>query len=223
MSISKILLFTLIALASTKNVVLIGDSRAVGIGVYLFGFQYSHIAPSYGTGSNIIGTSAKSYGGHSCKVVAETGASFATFVNTAKSVNKGVTTVLSGSASGTIVLLWLGVNNLNADSTGSYYKSLANKYKKLKFYVIPVTGVTSKSGISNASIKSFNSKLNSMVKSSGLSNLKYKNILQNNDPTKVAVNGKVVLTVDASTTDAYGLHYKTSGYKAIFNAMVSGL
>jgi hypothetical protein len=223
MKISKILVFILIGLVSTKNVVLIGDSRAVGIGVYLFGFQYSTVTKSYGNGSNIIGTSAKSYGGHSCKVVAETGASFSTFVNTAKSVNKGVTTVLSGSSSGTIVLLWLGVNNLNADSTASYYKSLANKYKKLKFYVIPVTGVTSKSGISNATIKSFNSKMNSLVKSSGLSNLKYKNILQNNDPTKIVANGKVVLTVDASTTDAYGLHYKTNGYKAIFNAMVSGL
>jgi hypothetical protein len=223
MRISKILLFTLITLVSTKNVVLIGDSRAVGIGVYLFGFLYSHVTPSYGTGSNIIGTSARNYGGYSCKIVAETGASFATFVNTAESVNRGVTTVLKDSASGTAVLLWLGVNNLNADSTGSYYKSLANKYKKLKFYVIPVTGVTSKSGISNASIKSFNSKLNSIVKASGLSNLKYKNILQNNDPTKIVVGGKVALTVDASTTDAYGLHYKTNGYKAIFNAMVSGL
>ena len=65
--------------------------------------------------------------------------------------------------------------------------------------------------------------MNSIVKASGLSNLKYKNILQNNDPTKIVVGGKVALTVDASTTDAYGLHYKTNGYKAIFNAMVSGL
>ena len=223
MSISKILLFTLIALVSTKNIVLIGDSRTVGIGVYLFGFGYTYAAPSYGTGSNIIGTTAKSYGGHSCRVVAETGASFSTFVNTAKNVNKGVKKVLTGSSSGTIVFLWLGVNNLNAEATGNYYKSLANTYKSLKFYVIPVTGVTSKSGISNASIKSFNSKLRNLVKSSGLKNLKYKDILQGNDPTKVVVNGQVVLNIDASTTDIFGLHYKVSGYKAIFNAMVSGI
>ena len=223
MSISKILVFTLIALVSTKNIVLIGDSRAVGIGAYLFGFGYTTVTKSYGNGSNIIGSTAKNYNGYSCKVVAETGASFSTFVNTAKAVNQGVSKILSGSASGTAVLLWLGVNNLNAEATGSYYKSLANKYKKLKFYVIPVTGVTSKSGISNATIKSFNSKLKSIVKSSGLSNLKYKNILQNNDPTKIVVGGSVALTVDASTTDAYGVHYKTNGYKAIFNAMVSGI
>jgi len=223
MSISKILVFTLITLISTKNIVLIGDSRSVGIAAYLFGFGYTTVTKSYGNGSNIIGTTAKNYNGYSCKVVAETGASFSTFANSAKAVNKGVTKILGNSSSGTAVLLWLGVNNLNADATGSYYKSLANKYKKLKFYVIPVTGCTSKSGISNTQIKNFNSRLNSIVKNSGLSNLKYKNILLNNDPAKVAVKGQVVLTIDSSTTDVFGLHYKTNGYKAIFNAMVSGL
>jgi len=223
MSISKILVFTLITLISTKNIVLIGDSRSVGIAAYLFGFGYTTATKSYGNGSNIIGTTAKNYNGYSCKVVAETGASFATFANAAKAVNKGVTKILGNSSSGTAVLLWLGVNNLNAEATGSYYKRLANQYKKLKFYVIPVTGCTPKSGISNTQIKNFNSRLNSIVKNSGLSNLKYKNILLNNDPAKVAVKGKVVLTIDSSTTDVYGLHYKTSGYKAIFNAMVYGL
>lgn len=223
MGISKILLFVFISLVSSKDIVMIGDSRTVGIGVYLFGFDYTYAAPSYGTGSYIVSNAARSYNGHSCKVVAETGASYSTFTNTAKAVSSGVTKVLNAAKSGTIVLLWLGVNNLNAAGTFSYYQSLAKKYQNLKFYVVPVTGVTSKSGVSNDAIKTFNTNLRSKTKSSGLSNLKYKDILQNDNPIKVVNGGTVVLTIDASTTDTWGLHYYVSGYKAIFNAMVSGL
>ena len=223
MSISKILLFTLIALVSTKNIVLIGDSRTVGIGAHVLGFDYTYKPPKGGRGANIISSTPKIYNGHSVKVVAQSGSHFGTFVNTANAVSIGATKVLGSSPSGTIVFLWLGVNNLNPESTAAYYKSLANKFKKLKFYAISVTGVSSESNRSNSKIKAFNLRMNSIVKSSGLPNLKYKSILLNEDPTKVAIKDKVVLTIDISTTDAKGLHYKTDGSKAILNAMLSGI
>jgi hypothetical protein len=207
---SKLLIFVLIALVSSKNIILIGDSRTVGIAVYLFGFDYTYATPYYGTGSYIVSTSARSYGGHSAQVACETGASYATFTNSAKAVSTGAHKLLSSAASGTIVLLWLGVNNLDSTSTFSYYQSLAKKYQKLKFYVIPVTGVSSKSNISNATIKTFNANMNSKIKSAGLANLKYKTILIGEDPTKVGYGGTVHLTIDTSTTDTYGLHYKTN-------------
>ena len=220
---SKLLIFVLIALVSSKNIIMIGDSRMVGIAVYLFGFDYTYAAPYYGTGSYIVTTSAKSYGGHSAKFACETGASYTTFTNSAKAVSTGAHKLLSSAASGTVVLLWLGVNNLDSASTFNYYQSLAKKYKNLKFYVIPVTGVSSKSNISNATIKTFNTNMNTKVKNAGLANLKYKTILIGEDPTKVGYGGTVYLTIDTSTTDTYGLHYNTNGYKAIYNSMVNGI
>ncbi len=208
---------------STKNIAIIGDSRIVDIGVNLFGFSLNNISPSYGRGTNIISTNFKTYGHYNCKIIAENGASYSTFENRAERVHKGVIKVLSKSTSGTNVFLCLGVNNLDSKSTFNYYKSLAIKYKKLKFFVISVTGVASKSKISNDKIKKFNSKMKSLIKKTRLSNLKFKSILLNNDPTKVAINNNVVLTIDDSTTDIWGLHYKKRGYKAIFKSMVYDL
>ena len=223
MSISKIFLFALIILASTKNIVLLGDSRSVGIGVHVLGFSLNNKATSDVGRKIIISSGAKIFNGHSIKVVAQSGSHFATFVNTANTISIGATKVLNSSPSGTIVLLWLGVNRLDAGATASYYKSLANKFKKLKFYAISVTGVSSQSNRSNVKIKSFNAKMNSLLKNSGLPNLKYKSILLNDDPTKVAIKNTVALNIDKSTTDAKGLHYKTDGSKAILNAMLSGI
>ena len=223
MSISKILLFALVALVSTKNIVLIGDSRTVGIGTHVLGFSLTGKATPEGGRPNIISSAAKIYNGHAVKVVAQSGSHFATFVNNANAVSAGAIKVLGSSSSGTIVFLWLGVNRLDADATAGYYKSLANKFKKLKFYAISVTGVSSQSNRSNDKIKSFNTKMRSLLKNSGLPNLKYKSILLNDDPTKVAIKDKVVLNIDTSTTDAKGLHYKTEGSKAILNAMLSGI
>jgi hypothetical protein len=224
MGISKILLLTLIAFVSTKNFVFIGDSRTVGIAVYLFNYGYYETTQYYGTGTNVVGTNAVTYQGHSVKAVCETGASYIQFVNTQKAVYKGMHKALSESASGTQVILWLGVNGLDATGTFNLYKNLANKYRSLRFNAISITGVVpSKAGISNDRIKSFNDKLKSMINNARLSNLKYKSILLNDDPTRIVNNGYMVLNVNAATTDAYGLHYKTEGYRAIFNAMINGL
>ncbi len=224
MGITKFLFLALIAFASAKNLVFIGDSRTVGIAVYLFKFDFYEVTNYYGTGTNVVGLNAVTYQGHSVKAIAETGASYSQFTNPNKAVYRGIHTALSNSASGTIVLLWLGVNGLNDNATFQFYKNLASKYTKLKFYAISITGVVeSKSGMSNNSIKNFNSALRQKINSAGLSNLKYKSILLNDDPTKVAMNGAVTLTINSSTTDTYGLHYYTNGYSAIVNAMLSGL
>ena len=224
MKMVHLLLLVLIASSSAKNLVFIGDSRTVGIAVYLFKYDYYEVTKYYGNGSNVVGTTARTYQGHSVKAIAETGASYSQFTNANKAVYKGIHTALSASASGTIVLLWLGVNGLNDNGTFQFYKNLASKYKKLTFYAISITGVVeSKSGMSNSSIKRFNSALKQKINSAGLSNLKYKSILLNDDPTRVAMNGEVVLTINTSTTDTYGLHYKTDGYRAIVNAMLSGI
>lgn len=223
MAFKKLLALALFSIASCANIILIGDSRFCGMAYYVMGFDYTYHNEVYGTGSNIRSTSARKYNGHSIQVTAEVGASASTFLNTAKDINKSMTKQLSSAAAGTKVLLWLGVNGLDGPTTLKLYKQLASTYKNLNFYAISVTGVGSKSGITNAQIKTLNSGIQSGC--TGLSNLKYKSILQNNDPTKIynSSTGTVTLVINDSTTDSLGLHYLTSGYKAIFDAMIAGI
>ena len=226
MNFSKLLFFSLLLMVSSKDLVLIGDSRFCGIASGLMKIPYTYHNKVYGTGSYIVSKSAKSYQGFSVKVIAEVGASYGTFKNANKDVTKGVSSILGSSKAGTIVLLWLGVNNLNSDETFKYYHSLASQYKKLKFYAVSVTGVVeSKAKISNATIKKFNGNLKNKIISSNLSNLKYKSILKKDDPTQIynTSTKKVVLNVNSGTMDGLGLHYHNAGSKAIFNAMIAGL
>ena len=100
----------------------------------------------------MITPNAKNYGGHSIKVIAEVGASYSTFTDSKKDVCNGVHTILKAASKGTVVLMWLGVNNLDSGNTYKYYLDLAKQYKSLTFYAVSVTGVSSKSNISNDTI-----------------------------------------------------------------------
>ena len=226
MSLTKLILFVLLALVSSKNVVIIGDSRACGFAYYTLGIPYTYHTSSYGTGSYIVSEKWVNYGGHSIKVIAEVGASYATFTNQSKSVYKGVQNILRSSAEGTVVLMWLGVNNLDSANTFNYYKSLAQQYKRLKFYAISVSGVSSKcTNVSNNTIKTFNSNLKSKVDSANLGNLKYKSILNDNNPLQIynSSSGKITFYVTESTTDSYGIHYNGNGNRECLLAMLAGI
>ena len=226
MSLSKLLIFVLLSLVSSKNVVIIGDSRACGFAYYVLSIPYTYHNEVYGTGSYIISDKAVVSGGHSIKVIAEVGASSSTFSNQSKDVYKGVHNILSSSEEGTVVLMWLGVNNLDSASTFSYYKSLAQQYKGLKFYAVSITGVSSKcTNISNNTIKTFNANLKTSVNGSGLTNLKYKSILNEDNPLQIynTSSGKVTFYVTESTTDAYGLHYTGDGNKECLAAILAGI
>ena len=226
MSITRLILFVLLALVSSKNVVIIGDSRACGFAYYTLGIQYTYHNSAYGTGSYIISDKWVNYGGHSIKVIAEVGASYATFTNKNKEVYKGVNKILGSSSDGTVVLMWLGVNNLDSASTFNYYKSLAQQYKGLTFYAVSVSGVSSKCDeISNDTIRKFNNNLRTKVNGAGLKNLKYKSILNNDDPCQIynSSSGKVTFKVLDSTTDYYGVHYTGNGDREVLLAMLAGI
>lgn len=226
MSLSKLLIFILLSLVSSKNVVIIGDSRACGFAYYTLGIPYTYHNSVYGTGSYIISDKWVNYGGHSIKVIAEVGASYATFTNKNKEVYKGVNKILGSSSDGTVVLMWLGVNNLDSASTFNYYKSLAQQYKGLKFYAVSVSGVSSKcTSVSNNTIKTFNSNLKSKVNSAGLGNLKYKSILNSDNPLQIynSSSGKVTFYITESTTDSYGLHYTGNGNRECLLAIIAGI
>ena len=165
MSFKILLISLLIIIVSSKQIILLGDSRFCGIAYNLMGFKYTKVTKSYGTGSNIISSSSKNYAGYNIKVIAEVGASYNSFSKS--DLSNGVKKILGNAKSGAIVLLWLGVNNLNSGSTFDYYKKLALQYKNLKFYAISVTGVVQSivKSISNDTIRKFNSNLKNKIQS----------------------------------------------------------
>ena len=221
MSFKILLISLLIIIVSSKQIILLGDSHFCGIAYNLMGFKYTKITKSYGTGSNIISSSSKNYAGHNIKVIAEVGASYNSFSKS--DLSNGVKKILGNAKSGAIVLLWLGVNNLNSGSTFDYYKKLALQYKNLKFYAISVTGVVQSivKSISNDTIRKFNSNLKNKIHSSKISNLKYKSILNKGNPVEIVSNGKITKINSSNSRD--GLHYSSVLYKAIFYAMISRL
>lgn len=215
---NKFLFLALLALVATKHVVLIGDSRFVGMANLLMGFQYTTITPSGGTGTNICSTSAKSYGGHSIQVTAQVGASSYTF-KSGTEIYSSVHRQLKNSPAGTVVLLWLGINDPNASqSTFDFYKTLATTYSSLHFKAVSITGVNEqKTWIRNSSAKTFNKQLASKISAAGISNLKYVSILNGDNVNSIIAGGKKISIVDYMTGD--GLHYTKTGYTHLWSAM----
>jgi hypothetical protein len=92
----------------------------------------------------------------------------------------------------------------------------------LTFYAISITGVNeSKTWIKNSSARNFNTQLSEKINNGRISNLKYKSILNGNDPNTILVDGKPISIVNYMTAD--GLHYKTEGYKYLWKAMANKL
>ena len=215
---NKFILLTLIALVASKNVILIGDSRYVVIAVSVMNFPYSTITQYYGTGTNVRSTSPRTYGGHSIQVTAQVGASSYTF-SQGSDIYKSVHSQLGSAASGTTVLLWLGINDYNAiENTFSFYSGLAKQYKTLNFYAIPITGVNENvTWLRNSGAQNFNIKLADKIKNARISNLQFKSILNGNDVNTIIVDGKSVAIVNYMTGD--GLHYTKDGYIQLWKAM----
>ena len=216
---NKLILLALISVVFSRNVILIGDSRYVGMAVYLMNFPYSTIAPSYGTGTNIRSTSPRTYSGDSFQVTAQVGAAAAQFTSS-RDLYNSVNEQLKRAAKGTNVLIWLGINNVYSDdATYKYAVGLAQKHSTLNFHVISITGINEKKvfSIKNSQVQSFNAKLQSKINSSRLPNLKYKSILSGNDVNTIVVNGQRIPIVNYMTGD--GLHYSKDGYIQLWSAM----
>ena len=215
---NKFLFLILIALVASKNYILVGDSRYVGMAVLLMGFDYSTVTPSWGTGTNVCSASARSYGGHSIQVTAQVSASSYTYKQGTQIYNS-VHNQLRKAAAGTSVLLWLGINDPSAvQSTYDFYAGLAKSYPSLNFYAISVTGVDPNrvTYISNSKVQNFNSQLASKISNGRYKNLQYRSILSGNNVNKIMVDGSAV-DITGYMTD--GLHYKKSGYSLLWKAM----
>ena len=220
-----IVLLVLLSLLSTKNVVIIGDSRMVDFAHRTLGIPYTGYAKN-GLSSYIIGYNAGSFGGHKIKVIAQTGAGFPHFKDPEEKVTEAVHTILKSSESGTVVLMCLGVNHLVAEGTFQYYKSLAEHYRKLKFYATPVVGISkgferTHTYITNKMIKQFNSDLKNKVRALGLKNFGYKDFLYNKDPTLIYNSDKGYITLNVETDAHDGLHFHKKEGEKLVSAMLT--
>ena len=215
---NKFLLIALISLTVSKNVILIGDSRYVGMAVLLMGFDYSTITKYYGTGTNVRSKTPRQINGNNIHVTAQVSASSYTY-KPGSEIYISAHNQLKTAAPGTTVLLWLGINDLDAiDSTFNFYKNFATTYKTLNFYAVPVTGINErKISIKNSKVQSFNSQLKDKINKANLSNLKYKSILSGNDVNTIMADGKPVAIDSYLTAD--GLHYGKAGYEQLWKAM----
>lgn len=209
---NKILFLTLLSfiLSSTSNnLILIGDSRYVGMAQYLFNVN---------SNSPIKTTKPVSYAGYKIHVTAQVSAKYSDY-NVGTALYNSVINQLSNAQKGTNVLLWLGINSLWApDQTHNFYKTLANSYKSLNFFAVSITGVNESkwTTVKNADVKTFNTKLKNKVVGNPISNLKFLDILYNNNPTQILYSGKAVNINDYSKD---GLHYNKDGYFKLFHSM----
>lgn len=205
---NKFILLTLLAVVASRNIVLVGDSRFVGMACYVMGFSYY---------STITSGSSRSYNGDNFHVTAKEGASATAFRSGSNLYNSIVNQIKSFSSPK--VVFWLGINDLSSvESTIQLYSSLARAHPSASFYAISVLGVNESKvpQIRNSNVHSFNNKISSKISGLGLSNLKYRSIVNGNDVTTIIVGGKKVSVLGYSSD---GLHYSASGYREIWSAM----
>jgi len=128
---------------------------------------------------------------------------------------------LKKATAGTNVILNLGVENLNYyNDIFVFYGKLADKYRKLNFYIVSLIGLNDGHPKTNNVVKDFNKRVEKRIKIVGFKNLHYKDILNNNDPSQIIVNNELIHIFDYST-DSVG--FFRNGYIRIFKAMVEGL
>ena len=216
----KILISFLICFAASKHLIMIGDGRIqemaqvlmnVGLKEYKYGaFKYKYLVTE----------SPISYEGYDLDIIAVN-------KNTIKHLFDGgqpyisVHDKLKKATPGTSVILNLGIQNLDYyNDIFVFYGKLADKYRKLNFYVVSLIGLNDGDPKTNTVVKDFNKRVEKRIKIVGFKNLHYKDILNNNDPSQIIVNNELIHIFDYST-DSVG--FFRNGYIRIFKAMVEGL
>jgi hypothetical protein len=215
----NILISFLICFVTSKNLIIIGDSRIQEMAQVLLNIQ--HKESYYFNYEYVVTKDPVSYEGYYIDVVAVTKHTLRFLFEKYEPYNS-VHDKLKNAKEGTSVLLSIGFENLNDyNNIFVFYGKLADKYPKLNFYIISQIGVPGNdSQDTNTKIRKFNEKVKERIAIVGFKNMYYKNILYDNDPTKIDNNGFVINILDYST-DSEG--FFKNGYNIIFKAMVEGL
>ena len=218
----NILCFILIGFIVAKNLILVGDKRFVEIAQNLIGIdEMNQFTYYYSYRYYLSNKEPISYKGFNIQVTGVTSDIFDSIYNDAP--KSSLTEQLSKAAKGTNVLLNLGIQNLKEfNNIVNLYGKLADKFTNLNFYIIPILGVNEsiERNIKNKDIKEFNMKIENRIKLAEFTNLKYKDILKDYDPTQLILNDEAI---DLNNYSSDGIGFFNSGYNKIFQAMVEGL
>jgi lysophospholipase L1-like esterase len=209
-----IFIFMWFAFTLAKNIILIGDSRTYLMAIYLFGFP---LTPD----SSIKSKTLVTYKGHRISVTAKGGARVYDFVS--GDLYNSMHDQLRSAPPGTLVFLWLGVNNIrNYVDTRNLYVGLAEIYRHVKFYAFSVAGVneTRLKNIheaKNNQVLMFNLQLSNLIRDNKANtpHLVFKSIMK--DPVTFKSGQNIMKYLYD------GIHFDAAGSKIIFNLMTEGL
>ena len=209
-----VFIFMCFALTFSKNIILIGDSRTYLMATQLFGFPST-------PDSSIKSTTPVYYQGHSIYVTAKGGARVYDFVS--GDLYNSMDEQMRKAPSGTVVFLWLGINNINNFvDTRNLYVGFAEKYRNVKFYAFSVAGINEVAmqnlhDAKNNLVSEFNSQLSNLIRENRVNtpHLVFKSIMK--DPLTFK-SGQNILQYLYD-----GIHFNKDGSQIIFNLMTEGL
>ena len=218
----KILISILICLAASKDLVIIGDARIQEMSEVLMNVGYTGYNYNYFPYEFLMTQSPASYEGYDLEIVGVNKETLSHLLGGAYPYT-AVHEKLKNAKDGTSVILSIGFQNLyDYNDIFIFYGKLADKFPKLNFYIVSIIGVNDgdPNSATNTNIKDFNKKVEKRIEIVGFTNLHYKNILYNNNPSQIVVNNEVIDIFDYST-DSTG--FFKNGYIKIFQALVEGL
>lgn len=127
--------------------------------------------------------------------------------------------ILRNAKEGTNVIVHLSTFYCELfDQIFVFIGKLADKYSKLNFFVTSLIATPYEEGTHE--IIEFNNKMKLKIEIVEFSNLKYKDILYNNNPRQISLDNKAI---DILNYISEGSFFFKSGYIKIFKAMIEGL
>ena len=214
---NKILVFLLLGFVLSKDLIMIGDSRIMDMANMLLGIPLGYFYDLVYKTDIIATESPFPYEDYEIQVTAIEDINF--ILKADEIANKNVHQQLSGAKEGTNVLLSLGTDNLDwRDTIFNFCGRLADKYPNLNFYLIPMIWL--RDPTINSSIIEFNTNIKNHIEVVGFDNLKFKDILKEDNPSVIMVGDQ---EIDITLFFSEGNLFFKNGYARIFSAMVEGL
>ncbi len=217
----KIFFFIFLGCSLSNDLIIIGDYRIEEMGNVLMGVEYSKFSFAYSTRYGIMTNEPIQYEDYNLKIIGTD--IINSLIRVGEEVYNFVQSQLKSAKDGTNVLFSIGVDCQDRfNDIFVFYGKLADRFPNLNFYVLSIIGVDESlvRGITNAGVREFNTRVKNRIEMAEFSNMKYISILNEDDPTKIIVDDKIV---DLLNYVSEGIGFFKAGYAKIFKAMVGWL
>ena len=214
----KAFFLLLISFVASSDIILIGDNRLVDMADSLFNYELEQ-ALCDAVRRKSYTKEPISYEEYNIEII---GGPMSCFSNSNSGQFQQVHDKLKNAKDGTNVFFTGGIESMGSfNDIFVFYGKLADKYTKLNFYVVPLIGVDENlSNIKNENIKEFNKEMSLKLEMLDFPNMKYKNILKEDDPTILLLEEQELDIIKYVTK---GIGFFKKGYEFILKAMLEGL